>query len=172
MGHYISCRSEMIAGELAEVFTWEVIRLHRVPSTIICDCGSLFISSLWANLMYCFRIERQISTAFYPQTDGQIERQNCVLEQYFCSYVNYLQDDLAPLLALTKFAYNAADYSSTGRAPFEIVYGEVPRSDMLTLDEVQKYSFSRGSSSKGESLIERICTTHKEVTESIARAQF
>ncbi len=88
--------------------------------------------------MYSFRIERQFSTAFHPQTDGRTERRNSVLEQYLCSYVNYQQDDWVPLLALAKFSYNAAVYSSTGRAPFEIVYGEIPRSDMLTLDEVQK----------------------------------
>ncbi len=89
--------------------------------------------------MYFFRIERRLSTALHPQTDGQTRRQKSVLERYFRSYVNYLQDDWATLLALAKFAYNASVHSLTGRAPFEIVYGEVPRSDILTLDEVQKY---------------------------------
>ncbi len=31
MRHYIHCRSDMTAGELAEVITREVIRLHGVP---------------------------------------------------------------------------------------------------------------------------------------------
>ena len=42
---------------------------------------------------------------------------------------------------------------------------------MLTLDEVQKYSSTRGGFSEGESLIERICATRKEVTKSLARGQ-
>ncbi len=46
MYHYIPCRSEMTAGELAKVITQEVIRLHGVPSTIISDCESLFTSRL------------------------------------------------------------------------------------------------------------------------------
>ena len=121
--------------------------------------------------MYSFRIERRLNIAFHPQTDRQTERQNSVLEQYLRSYVNYQQDDWAPLLALAEFAYNAAVHSSTGRAPFEIVYGEVPRSEMLTLDEVQKYSATRGSSAEGESLIERICATREEVTKSLTRIQ-
>ena len=171
MCHYIPCRSDMTAGELAEVITREVIRLHEVPSAIISDRGSLFTSWLWANLMYSFRIERRLSTAFHPQTDGQTERQNSVLEQYLRSYVNYQQDDYAPLLALAKFAYNAAVHSSTGRAPFEIVYWEVFRSDMLTLDEFQKYIVIRRSSAEGESLIEKIRATCKEVTKFFARAQ-
>ncbi len=56
-------------------------------------------------------------------------------------------------------------------APFEIVYREVPRSDMLTLDEVQKYIAARGSSAESESLMERIRATCEEVTKSLARAQ-
>ena len=46
MCHYIPCRSDMTAGELAEVITREVIRLHGVPSAIISDRGSLFTSRL------------------------------------------------------------------------------------------------------------------------------
>ncbi len=42
---------------------------------------------------------------------------------------------------------------------------------MLTLDEVQKYNATRGSSADGESLMERICATHEEVIKSLARAQ-
>ncbi len=121
--------------------------------------------------MYSFRIERQLSTAFHPQIVGQKKRQNIVFEQYLSSYVNYQQDDWAPLLALAEFAYNAAIHSSTGRAPFKIVYGEVPRSDMLTFDEVQKYNATRGSSAESESLMEGIRATREEVTKSLARAQ-
>ncbi len=171
MCSYIPCRTYMTAGESAEVITQEVIRLHRVPSAIISDCGSLFSSRLWANLMYSFRIERRLSTAFHPQTDGQTERQNSVLEQYLQNYVNYQQDDWAPLLALAEFAYNAAVYSSTGRALFEIMYGEVPRSDKLILDEVQKYIATQRSSAEGESSMERICATRKEVTKSLTHAK-
>ena len=121
MCHYISCPSDMTAGELAEVITREVIRLHGVPSAIISDRGSLFTSQLWANLIYSFCIEQRLSTAFHPQTDGRTERQNSVLEQYLRSYINYQQDDWAPLLAPAKFIYNIAVYSSTGKAPFEIM---------------------------------------------------
>ena len=122
--------------------------------------------------MYSFCIEQRLDTVFHSQTGGQTERQNRILEQYLCSYVNYQQDDWAPLLALAKFAYNAAVHFSTGsRAPFEIVYGEVPRSDVLTLDEVQKYSATQGSCTEGESLSERMLVTRKEVPKSLAHSQ-
>ncbi len=75
------------------------------------------------------------------------------------------------LLALLKFAYNIAVHSSTCKPPFEVVYGEVPRSEMLTLDEVQKYIATRGSSAEDENLIERMRATCKEVTKSLTRSQ-
>ena len=58
MCHYIPCRSDMTAGELAEVIMREVIRLHRVTSAIISDRGSLLTTRLWANLIYPFCMER------------------------------------------------------------------------------------------------------------------
>ena len=42
---------------------------------------------------------------------------------------------------------------------------------MLTLDEVQKYIATQGSSAEGESLIKRIRATCKKVTKSLASAQ-
>ncbi len=42
---------------------------------------------------------------------------------------------------------------------------------MLSLDEVQKYSATRGSFAEGESLIERIRVIREEVTKSLTRAQ-
>ncbi len=71
MCHYIPCRSDMTAGELAEVITREVIRLHGVSSASISDRGSFFTSRLWANLMYSFRIERGLSTA--PPTNRRTD---------------------------------------------------------------------------------------------------
>ncbi len=167
MCHYTPCRSDMTAGKLAKVVTQEVIQLHGVSSAIISDCGSLFSSWLWANLMYSFRIEQQLSTAFHPPTDGQTKRQNSVLEQYLLSYINYQQDDWSLLLALAEFAYNPVVHSSTSKVPFEIVYGEVPRSDMLTLDKVQKYTATRGSSAEGESLIEKYVPSARKSQNSL-----
>ena len=51
------------------------------------------------------------------------------------------------------------------------MYGEVPRSDIPNIDEVQKYNDTLGSSAGGESLIEKIRATCNKVTKSLARAQ-
>ena len=171
MAHYIPCVDTMTAGELAEVFIKEIIRYHGIPLAIISDRGALFTSRLWANLMYAFRIERKLSTAFHPQTDGQTERQNSVLEQYLRSYINWEQDDWASLLPLAEFAYNSAEQASTKKAPFEVVYGSLPRSDMVTAEEALKYTAAKGTSLEAEELTERLRNTRAEVCQALAKAQ-
>ncbi len=51
------------------------------------------------------------------------------------------------------------------------MYREVPESDILTLDEVEKYIATWESSAEGENLIERIYAISKEVTKSFAYIQ-
>ena len=171
MAHYIPARKDWTAGQLAEAFVREIVRLHGVPQALISDCGSVFTSQLWANLMFTLKIDRRLSTAFHPQTDGQTERQNSTLEQYLRSYINYQQDNWASLLVLDEFAYNASLHSSTGKAPFKVVYGSIPRSDMLTAEELAKYSAVNRTTTEAEQLTEHLCNTRVEVCRALAKSQ-
>ena len=68
-----------------------------------------------------------MSTAYHPETDGQTERINQVLEQYLRIYCNHRQDDWAQLLPTAEFAYNNAPHESTKLSPFFAEYGYNPR---------------------------------------------
>ena len=41
------------------------------------------------------RIDARLSTSYHPETDGQTERINAVMEHYLRAYVHYIQDDWA-----------------------------------------------------------------------------
>ena len=71
----------------------EVVRLHGMPSTIISDRDPVFTSRFWRRLLQLCGIHANRSTAFHPQTDGQTERLNSVLEQYLRIYTDYQQSD-------------------------------------------------------------------------------
>jgi hypothetical protein len=73
-----------------------------------------------------------MSTAYHPQTDGQTERINQVIESYLQSYCNYEQNDWATMLAMAEYAYNNSKHSATKISPFHANYGLEPRTTWPT----------------------------------------
>ena len=133
MAHFIP----MVTGEkspakdLAITFAREIWRLHGLPSDIVSDRGSVFISGFWKELMEHLGVDLNLSTAFHPQTDGQTERVNQVLEGYLRHYSNFQQDDWAELLPLAEHAYNTATSESTKFSPFFANYGFNPETQWV-----------------------------------------
>ena len=82
MVHYKPVKVTINAPGLAEVIIDVVVRHHGLPDSIVTDRGSLFTSKFWSLLCYFLGIKRRLSTAFHPQTDGQIKRQNNTIEAY------------------------------------------------------------------------------------------
>jgi len=115
------------ARDLADLFLQNVFRLHGLPLTITSDRGPQFASAFWHWLCARLGIEPRLSTAFHPQTDGQTERINSVMEQYLRCYVNYLQDDWSEWLPLAEFASNNHTSETTATSPFFANLGYDPR---------------------------------------------
>ncbi|MBW0565326.1 hypothetical protein O181_105041 [Austropuccinia psidii MF-1] len=107
----------------SQIFISNVFSKHGLPSSIVSDRGSLFVSSFWTQLCQKLKISRDTSTSFHPETDGQTERVNQILELYLWMYFSYHQDDWHTWLPLAKFAYNNAENSSTKQSPFFTIYG-------------------------------------------------
>ena len=69
-----------------------------------------------------------LSTTDHPQTDGQTERVNQVLEDMLRAYVSKHQSNWEDYLPILEFAYNSAKHVTTGFSPFMLMYGFQPRS--------------------------------------------
>jgi len=126
MAHFVPSTKDMNARQFQETFMSERFRLHGQPRDIITDRGSIFTSDLWKETTKKLGIEKRLSMAFHPQTDGQMERTNSTLEQYLRAYVNYEQDDWKELLPMAEFAYNNGYQESTKHTPFFANYGTNP----------------------------------------------
>ena len=63
------------------------------------------------------------STSFHPQTDGQTQRVNQVLEYLLRVYVKDQPSKWEDYLYLVEFSYNNNYQASTRYSPFEIMYG-------------------------------------------------
>ncbi|KAG0154445.1 hypothetical protein PDIDSM_13 [Penicillium digitatum] len=115
------------AEEVARLYTRHVWKLHGLPNTVVSDRGPQFVAQFWKHLTKRLRITNLLSTAYHPETDGQTERANAVLEQYLRAYVSYLQDDWSEWLLLAEFTANSHYSESTRVSPFYANYGFHPR---------------------------------------------
>ena len=97
-----------------------------IPKFIISDRDSHFTGKLWTELFKLMGTELHFSTNFHPQTDGQTERVNALLEQYLRHFVSANQIDWAKLLDVAQFSYNLQRSEATEKSPFEIIMGQQP----------------------------------------------
>lgn len=82
MAHFIPTFTTANSRDLANIVIRHVFTKHGIPDDIISDRGAKFVSKFWQRVCSSLGILRKLSSAYHPQTDGQTERVNSVLEQY------------------------------------------------------------------------------------------
>jgi hypothetical protein len=80
VAHFISVKTTYSSAKLAELYMSRIMCLHGVPKKIVSDRGSQFTSKFWEKLHESMDTKLNFSSAYHPQTDGQTERTNQVLE--------------------------------------------------------------------------------------------
>jgi hypothetical protein len=119
------------APYLAKVFAKNIVTRYGIPEKIISDRDKLFTSHFWEELCQALQVKRALSTSYHPQTNGQTERTNQILEQYLRLYVNDEQSNWSTLLHQAALAYNSTKQETIGITPFYANFGREPR---LTTD--------------------------------------
>jgi transposase InsO family protein len=114
MVHITPTTSSSDASELAQLFLREVCRHHGFPQQILHDRGQQFMSQFFAKLCQGWGIQWLPSSAYHPQTDGQTERVNRILEDTLRHFTNAEHTNWDALLPMVEFAINNAQHTSTG----------------------------------------------------------
>lgn len=106
----------------------EVVELYGAPERIISDRGTCYTAKVFEDFCNKHGIKHTLNSPRHPQTNGQIERLNATLiaaiqtnlkdneERTWDAHIRKIQCDL-----------NEMKNASTGRSPFEVVFGYVPR---------------------------------------------
>ena len=81
---------------------------------LISDRDPRFTSGFWKKFCERLSIDPRFSTSFHPETDGQTERTNRVLEEVLRHFIDAEHSNWEDLLPLAAFAMNNAPSRSTG----------------------------------------------------------
>ncbi|GJP46788.1 hypothetical protein CLOM_g6031 [Closterium sp. NIES-68] len=126
MRHFIPTHTTARTEETAQLFVRHIISQHGIPTTLISDRDPKFTSKFWKELMSLLGTKLAMSSAYHPQTDGQTERLNQIVEQLLRAAC---KDDISKWdlhLPVLEFAYNNATHAATGQTPFFLCYGRHP----------------------------------------------
>ncbi|KAL0405147.1 UNVERIFIED_CONTAM: hypothetical protein Slati_3828600 [Sesamum latifolium] len=126
--HFIGLPAKFSASSLAGYFTVEIYRLHGMPKSIVSNRDPLFLSTFWRELFCLNGTKLAFNSAYQPQTDGQTEVLNRILEIYLQRFVSEELQLCFRFLHLVEFWYNSTHHSSIGMMHFQALYGRTPPS--------------------------------------------
>lgn len=119
MVHLAAVPDSIDAAGSARVFMETVFRLHGMPSEVVSDRDPRFTAKFWQCVFTTLGTRLKMSTADHPETDGQTERVNRVLEEilrgYAHSFVSWSEH-----LSMAEFAINNSVHASTTHTPFYV----------------------------------------------------
>jgi transposase InsO family protein len=154
--HFIPVHTTYSAKRYAEIYLDQIVRLHVVPKMIISDHGAQFIARFWEQLQESIGTKLIRSSAYHPQTDGQTQRINKILEDMLraCAIQYGKNWDKCPTLA--EFSYNNSYQSSLQMAPFEALYGQRCRTPLSWSQAGERKNFGPDLVSEAEEKVKVI----------------
>ncbi|KAE8189602.1 hypothetical protein CF336_g2219 [Tilletia laevis] len=152
------------AKDTARRFIHHAYPWTGLPTKLISDRDVRFTSEFWRTLVEELGIQHSMSTAYHPQTDGQVERLNQQLAVLLRNTVALDQHDWPDQLPIAMTAYNNTVHESSGIASQEVVFGRPSR--LFPLEEAHR----EAQGQVGRDLSQLIAL-HQDVQERLLRAQ-
>jgi hypothetical protein len=128
--HFIPVKTTYSGAKLAELYMARIVCLHGVSKKIVSDRGSQFTSRYWKKLHESLDTRLNFSSAYHPQTDGQTERTNQVLEDMLRACALKHGGNWDKSLPYAEFSYNNSYQASLKMSPFEALYGRKCRTPL------------------------------------------
>ena len=117
MVHLAAVHESILAHGCARVFIDTVFRLHGIPRELVSDRNPRFTATFWQSVFRSLGTRLTMSTSDHPETDGQTECVNRVLEEILREYVQSFTY-WSEFLPMVEFAINNYVHASTTHTPF------------------------------------------------------
>jgi hypothetical protein len=121
--HFIAVHTTYSIQDYAELYVDQIVRLHEIPKTIVSDRGTQFVAHFWEQLHESLGTRLIRSSSYHPQTDGQTEFVNQIVEDMLRASIMHFDKSWDKCLLLAEFSYNNSYQASLKMAPFEALYG-------------------------------------------------
>jgi hypothetical protein len=128
--HFIHVKTSYSNAVLAELYMSWIVCLHGVPKKIVLDRGTHFTSHFWQQLHEALGTHLNFSSAYHPQTDGQTERTNQILEDMLRAYALQDKSGWDKRLPYAEFSYNKSYQAILKMSPFQTLYGRSCRTPL------------------------------------------
>jgi transposase InsO family protein len=125
----------------AELYIARILSLHGVPKIIVSDRGPQLVSKFWEEFHKSLGTKLLHSSAYHPQTSGQTERINQILEDMLRACVLEFPQKWDDYLPLAEFSYNNNYQESIKMAPFEALYGRWCRTPLNWSEPGERWYF-------------------------------
>jgi hypothetical protein len=154
--HFIPVNTNYNVQKYAEIYVTRVLCLHGVPKMNISDRGSQFVTRFWEQLHASLGTHLIHSSAYHPQTDGQTERVNQILEDMLKACVMEYPSSWDKNLSWTEFSYNNNYQESLKMALFEALYGRQCHTPLNWIKPWEKAIFGPDIVVEAEATVRRI----------------
>jgi hypothetical protein len=121
--HFIAVHTTYSVQDYAELYVDQIMHLHGIPKTIVSDRGTQFVARFWEQLHESLGTKLICSSSYHPQTEGQTERVNQIVEDMLRASIMHFDKSWDKCLSLAEFSYNNSYQASLKMAPFEALYG-------------------------------------------------
>ncbi|WVZ80920.1 hypothetical protein U9M48_028354 [Paspalum notatum var. saurae] len=159
--HFLPVKTCCIAATYAGLYASRIVSLHGVPRTITSDRGSLFVSLFWEQLQAPLGTNLIRRSSYHPQTSGQVERINQILEDMLRACALTYSTKWDECLSLAEFAYNNSYQKSLEMAPFEALYGRRCKTPLNWSEPGERVTFGPDLVTQAEEQVKFIHTNLK-----------
>jgi transposase InsO family protein len=123
VAHFIPIKTTYSVPQLIELYMSRIVCLHGALKKIVSNRGTQITSKFWERLHETLDTQLRFSSTYHPQTDGQTERVNQILEDMLRACTLQYGRSWDKSLSYIVFSYNNGYQESLKMAPFEMLYG-------------------------------------------------
>lgn len=109
--HFAALPKLPSAKEMAQLVLQHIFRIHGLPLDVVSDRGPQFTSAFWREFCSLIGATVSLSSGFHPQSNGQVERVNQILETTLHCVTSEYPSTWSERLLWVEYAYNTLQLS-------------------------------------------------------------